>query len=364
MKSASAVMTAKYLYVRCDDEFNLVFDNNTAFPMWRGFYCFRSDDLVRNQSSGSMQITITTSDNANLWWLSTDTLFMSVTDINNETLTGIGQLVSGLGTIISDNALSNARQLVANERQNNLLESIQNTLSIFCNAYVEANNVEDFGFITGTINNDFTCNIYIAKANKYHFNCGVSFSRNFKFNQSSTSNGNSAGVYNYASNTAYNSGDLSTSLCSYNFSNATDNTINLTLAQKAFYVPFSLYDNTNTLLSGYSISNLSVSSNIEFPVGCSLGTLVYRNSGVITSYYFGLDSTYVNNNFLTGSFDSVNSRFALSLLTNNFTVPVKKISLGTFTNPDTHYSYYYQNVKKNTIICSENLTLNFDVSKT
>ena len=84
MTTVKAKLSAKYLYVRCDDDFQLNFTNGSSMPFWKGFYCLLTEDLQRYNTNNDLDIVA--SDNAVIWWLSSDTLIMSVTDINTDLL--------------------------------------------------------------------------------------------------------------------------------------------------------------------------------------------------------------------------------------------------------------------------------------
>lgn len=245
MQTVKARLSAKYIYIRSDDDFILHFTNGSVLPFHRGFYALLASDLQKYNTNNEFDI-ISENDSASIWWLSTDTLIMSVTDINTdylEVLTNYANLASNYDSF----------KIQQNNDIKALLMSLQNSLSTFLNTYVEANSIVDYGFQQGIINGS-NATIYIAKpssVNKYLFNAKVSLDLNFSSNADWTNRvASSINVLYYAS--------LSNSYFTLEYTNG-----EYYISSVAQLVNFLLYDNSNHLLSGYSISNVSSSSNIQ-----------------------------------------------------------------------------------------------------
>lgn len=341
MQSKSVFLTSKYTYVRCDFEFSMLFTNGKKLEMWRGFYCFLTEQLQEYCTNGA--VTLQTVDNAVLWWLCTDTLIMSVTDINNVALNSIGSLVAMTNELVNQQTLSELNQSDYQQKNNNLLQSIQNTLSIFINAYVEANSVQDFGFIQGTINNDLTCNVYIAKANKFSFNCRIDYSHNFTKS------------YRFIIGVRKR-GPINGCLYYMNFDNPSITLKSFTVVRKFGIISpnvcFALLDNLKVLQTGYAVSNVSAVGSMYVSPGQYIVDFV-ADHGVDPSYSIrqkdNIDVSVAERS-INCMFDSVNSRFVLSLseVSNSFSGNVVVGDYKPFSN---------------TVSCSEKLSISFDVDK-
>lgn len=340
MQSKSVFLTSKYTYVRCDSEFSMLFTNGKKLEMWRGFYCFLTEQLQEYCTNGA--VTLQTVDNAVLWWLCTDTLIMSVTDINNVALNSIGSLVAMTNELVNQQTLSELNQSDYQKTNNNLLQSIQNTLSIFINAYVDANSVQDFGFIQGTINNDLTCNVYIAKANKYRFNCRIDFSHNF------------SDTYTFKPWGIVKRGQISGSLFVMNFGESSIDSgsfvVRRTFGIRSNNVSFALLDNQNVLQTGYAVSNVSAVGSMFVTPGQYIAKITNDGGpGYSLRQKDNVDVSTAETSF-DCTFDSVNRRFVLSYsgVLNGFGGHVVKGNAERFSN---------------TVSCSEKLSISFDVDK-
>ena len=346
MISEKAKLSAKYLYVRCDENFQLKFTNGSTMPFWKGFYCLLTEDLQKYNTNN--EVVIEADDIANIWWLSSDTLIMSVTDINTSML-GV------LSEIANNNANANLSQLASSNQQTALLMSIQNTLSTFLNTYVQLHNVVDYGFQTAMIGRNNVCDLYIAKpSGGYSFNCTISYQHNFNASRSvgsGTVGAKAWRLYGVDDRTTHLSGNTAYWTNLFKFQNMSAN--NSTggyidsvhfdiVADMPFEIGFRLFDNENSLLTGYSITNISASYDFSI-ASFANGYGTSRTTGEVTRrfpYSYSFSGNFPLCSFGGGAFTLGGASFSkhFDLVTNDLSAKTQSFSETLSINFDVSYT--------------------------